>query len=336
MYNLEEARIVEEIQKLAAKRVLLQLPEGLKAEASRLVNLLQEKTDASIFVSGQACWGACDLPIDEARALDANLIVHFGHAPFHKPDFPILYIETRYECDITPFIQKNLETFKQFKKVALVASVQHLHQIPVLQKLLEKEGLVVVIPKGLGRSFYAGQILGCEASGPKLIEKDVDAFLSIANQFHTLAVTLSTEKPVLLLDPVHEQVKDLQPLKEQIIKKRFAVIEKAKQANSFGILVSLKSGQLNTVVAENLKKKLVAKGKDVIIITMKEFQPDELLNFGNIEVFVVTACPRVAIEDQPRYGKPVLTLKELFVVLGEVSWEDNLKNGFITAPYGAK
>ena len=336
MYNLEEARIVEEIQKLAAKRVLLQLPEGLKAEASRLVNLLQEKTDASIFVSGQACWGACDLPIDEARALDANLIVHFGHAPFHKPDFPILYIETRYECDITPFIQKNLETFKQFKKVALVASVQHLHQIPVLQKLLEKEGLVVVIPKGLGRSFYAGQILGCEASGPKLIEKDVDAFLSIANQFHTLAVTLSTEKPVLLLDPVHEQVKDLQPLKEQIIKKRFAVIEKAKQANSFGILVSLKSGQLNTVVAENLKKKLVAKGKDVIIITMKEFQPDELLNFGNIEVFVVTACPRVAIEDQPRYSKPVLTMKELGVVLGDVSWEDNLKNGFITAPYGAK
>tara|TARA_Y100000310_G_scaffold138289_2_gene137263 strand:+ start:60951 stop:61961 length:1011 start_codon:yes stop_codon:yes gene_type:complete len=336
MYNLEEDRIIEEIKKLSAKRVLLQLPEGLKAEASRLVNLLEEKTDASIFVSGQACWGACDLPIDEARTLDANLIVHFGHAPFHKPDFPILYVETRYECDITPFIQKNLETFKKFKKVALVASVQHLHQIPILQKILEKEGLEVTIPKGLGRSFYDGQILGCEPSGPKLLERDVDAYLSIANQFHTLAITLSTEKPVLLLDPVHEQVKDLQPLKEQIIRKRFAVIEKAKQANSFGILVSLKSGQLNTVVAENLKKKITDKDKEAIIITMKEFQPDELLNFGNIDVFVITACPRVAIEDQPRYGKPVLTLKELFVVLGELSWEDNLKQGFITAPYGAK
>ena len=69
---------------------------------------------------------------------------------------------------------------------------------------------------------------------------------------------------------------------------------------------------------------------------MKEFQPDELLNFGNIDVFVDTACPRVAVEDQPRYSKPVLTLKEFFVALGEVSWEDNLKKGFISAPYGAK
>ena len=336
MYDLEESRMIAEIQERKAKRVLLQLPEGLKMEAQRLVNLLTEKTDASIFVSGQPCWGACDLPLDEAKGIGAELVIHVGHAPFHKPDFPILYIEARYNKDITDFIKQQMETFKQFKSVAVVASVQHIHQVDVVKQLLEQENINVVVPEGKGRSFYQGQVLGCEVSGPKLIEKDVDAYISIANQFHTLGLALSTEKPVLLVDPVHEEIRNLTELREQILRKRYALIEKAKAANSFGLLVSLKSGQVNTTVAEHLKKRLQEKGKEAIVITMTEFQPDELLNFGNIEVFVDTACPRVAVEDQPKYGKPVLTMKELSVVLGDVSWENTLKHGFITAPYGAK
>ena len=233
MYDLEESRIIGEIQKKDAKRVLLQLPEGMKAEAPRLINLLQEKTSATIFVSGQACWGACDLPLDEARSLQADLVVHFGHAPFHKPDFPILYIETRYRTDITDFITKNLETFKQYKKVALVSSVQHVHQLPVLQKALEAEGLEVIIPEGIGRAFHKGQVLGCEVTGPKQIEEKIDAYISIANQFHTLGLALSTEKPVWLFDPVHENIEELSELREKTWRKRYALIEKAKEAQIF-------------------------------------------------------------------------------------------------------
>ncbi|MCH7620881.1 MAG: 2-(3-amino-3-carboxypropyl)histidine synthase [Chloroflexi bacterium] len=203
-------------------------------------------------------------------------------------------------------------------------------------KLTEAEGKEVIIPEGIGRAFHPGQILGCEVTGPKSIEENIDAYLSVSNQFHTLGLALSTEKPVLLLDPVNKKVNDLQEIKKKILQKRYALIEKAKAAQTFGILVSVKSGQINTIVAENIKEKLIKQGKEAIIITMKEFQPDELLNFSTIEVFIDTACPRVAIEDQPRYSKPMLTLKELSVVLNEITWEESLKTGFITAPYGAK
>jgi 2-(3-amino-3-carboxypropyl)histidine synthase len=334
MYDLEEARIIEEIQKRQAKRVLLQLPEGLKKEAARLSNVIQEKTKATVIVSGEPSWGACDLPVDEAKRLSIDLIVHFGHAPFHHPDIPILYIETHYKKDITPLIEKFVSTYSQYHNIGLVTSIQHIHQIPLIRKLLEQHKKTVIIPEGKGRAFHQGQILGCEYTGPKMIESQVDAYLTISNGFHSLGLLLSTEKPVILINPSTELMQDLTPSRAKYIKQRTWFIEKAKEARSFGILISTKSGQINTSLAEQLKNKIVSHKKEATIISMAEIQPQELENFHTVDVFITTACPRLSIEDQPRFSKPILTVKELLVALGEMTWEESLKTGFITAPYG--
>ncbi len=336
MYNLEEQRIIEEIKKQKAKRVLLQLPEGLKKEAPRLVNLLQEKTQATILVSGEPSWGACDLPVDEAKRLGVDLIVHFGHAPFHHPDIPVLYVETHYEKDITKIITAFTKAYTQYKKIGLVASVQHIQQLPIIKKALEEKGINVSIPEGKGRAFHQGQILGCEYTGPKTIEANVDAYLTIANGFHALGLLLSTDKPVILINPATEEIQDLTPQRAKYILQRDAFIEQAKRAQSFGIIISTKSGQINTTMAEQLKNKIIAHNKEAIIITLEEVRPNELNNFSTVDVFVTTACPRLAIEDTPRFSKPIITVKELLVALGELSFEESLKTGFITAPYGAK
>src|SRR3989344_2967341 len=112
MYDLEENRLIEEIKNRNAKKVLLQLPEGLKKEASRLVNLIENKTDAEVIVSGEPCWGACDIAINEAKSLNADLIVLYGHAPFMKIDFPILYLETRFKEKINGLTQETLPFLK--------------------------------------------------------------------------------------------------------------------------------------------------------------------------------------------------------------------------------
>jgi len=336
MYNLEEQRIIEEITRRNAKRVLLQLPEGLKKEASRLSNILHEKTNAAIIISGEPSWGACDLPLDEAKKLNADLIVHFGHAPFHHSDIPVLYIEAHYQKELTKFITKYLTAFPSYDKIGLVASVQHIHQLPLIKKIAEEKGKTVIIPEGKGRAFHDGQILGCEYTGPKSIESHVDAFLVIANSFHALGLLLSTEKPVILINPATGEIQDLTPLRASYIKKRYALIEQAKQAHSFGILLSTKSGQLNTNLAEQLKNKILSHKKEAIIISMGEINPQELLNFPQIDIFITTACPRLAIEDLPRFSKPLITTKELLIALGELSWEESFKSGFIIAPYGIK
>ena len=49
-FDFEEERIKQEIAKLGAKRVLLQMPEGLKPEAPKIAKIV-EKTGALAIIS---------------------------------------------------------------------------------------------------------------------------------------------------------------------------------------------------------------------------------------------------------------------------------------------
>ncbi|MFQ6074501.1 MAG: diphthamide biosynthesis enzyme Dph2, partial [Candidatus Bathyarchaeia archaeon] len=59
-FYLEEETLRNEIDKRNAKRVLIQLPEGLKAEGPRLATIV-EKAGALPIISADPCYGACDL-----------------------------------------------------------------------------------------------------------------------------------------------------------------------------------------------------------------------------------------------------------------------------------
>ena len=88
-FDFEEERIKQEITKLGAKRVLLQMPEGLKPEAPKLAKII-EKGGALAIISADPCYGACDIAVSEAEGLGVDLIVHFGHAKMVKHE-PVPY-----------------------------------------------------------------------------------------------------------------------------------------------------------------------------------------------------------------------------------------------------
>jgi len=85
-YELELGRIVGEIDRVKAKSVLLQLPDGLKPWGPVLVDYIETQLDSK-HRAGQGipkievmiwlgdCFGACDLPES-----GCDLVVQFGHA----------------------------------------------------------------------------------------------------------------------------------------------------------------------------------------------------------------------------------------------------------------
>ena len=79
-YDLELEKAVKEIKKLKAKKVLIQLPDGLKPEATKIVNYLKEKTKADIFIWLGSCYGACDIP----NTKDFDLLIQWGHSKWQK------------------------------------------------------------------------------------------------------------------------------------------------------------------------------------------------------------------------------------------------------------
>lgn len=328
-FDFEEKKVVNEIKDKKAKLVLLQLPEGLKKEAVRLVNYFEKETNAEVVVSGETCWGGCDLALDEAKSLGADLLVHYGHAPFiKKADFPVFYIEIKDNIPMFPFLQKAIKALEKFEKLGLVCSVQHVHQLEDVKNFLENKGKEVVIPKKKGYSYYDGHVVGCDYNSLKAVANDVDAFVVIGNRFHSLGAALSVKNPVYLLDVYNNEVLDMGRLKDKIIKQRFAAIEKIKNAKKIGIIIGLKPGQ-KFGSFKAIKKKFENKGKEVVILTMREISNDKLINFYDIEAFVELACPRIAIEDYDKYEKTLVTFRESLCALGEIKWEDLLENGFI-------
>src|SRR3989344_6573484 len=327
-FDFAEDRVVNEIKDRKVKRALLQLPEGLKMEGSRLANYFESKTNAEVVVSGEPCWGACDLALGEAQALNADLLIHYGHAPFIKNvEFPVLYIEMPDSRDISKLLKKSKKPLDKYQTLGLVCSVQHMHQLKQTKEFFEKLGKKVIIPEKKGYSHYDGHVVGCEYNSLKIIKDKVDAFIVIGNRFHSLGATIAVEKPVYLLDTYNQEILDMSKFKDKILKQRAIAISKVKHARSIGIIIGTKPGQIfgNFKVIKDKFKKL---GKEVTVVTMNEITQDKLTNLYNIEAFVELACPRIAVEDYGKYDKPIITFKESLVVLGELQWEDLLEHGF--------
>ena len=86
MYKLELDNLIEEIKKRKAKRVLVQLPDGLKHKADFVVEKVEKETSADIFIWFGSCYGACDIPLG-LDILKIDMIVQWGHNRFIKQEW---------------------------------------------------------------------------------------------------------------------------------------------------------------------------------------------------------------------------------------------------------
>jgi 2-(3-amino-3-carboxypropyl)histidine synthase len=107
------------------------------------------------------------------------------------------------------------------------------------------------------------------------------------------------------------------------------MVEQARKSDSFGILVSTKPGQCNPTVALNIQRDLEQNGKKTVLLYTDEILPEKLLDFTEIDVFVDTACPRLALDDPERFPKPILTRDEIMVVTGTWTWDQLLERGLV-------
>lgn len=326
-FDFEEERIKLEIAKLGAKRVLLQLPEGLKPEAPKIAKTV-EKTGALPIISLDPCYGACDLAVTEAEELYVDLIVHFGHAKMVKHErVPTIYVETRATVPIETAVFQAIPLLANYKKIGLTTSVQHLQMLNQARELLTLAGKTVVVGDS-GKIAYAGQVSGCNYSNAKSIADEVDAFLFLGGGvFHALGIALSTAKPTIIADPYDNRAFTVKEQAQKMLKQRFASIQQAKDARTFGILVGLKPGQEHLEVALKTKELAEKHGKTALVLAGREITPEFLLEFPTIDAYVNTACPRISIEATSKFSKPVLTQSEFRVVVGEESWESILSGG---------
>ncbi|MFH1696681.1 MAG: diphthamide biosynthesis enzyme Dph2 [Candidatus Diapherotrites archaeon] len=319
-FSLDNA--LREIKKRKAKLVLVQLPEGLKTRADEILQEIEQCTSAKAVLHAEPCFGACDLAEADAKALGADLVLHMGHAriPNIKSALTI-FVPVRYGVG-----KKTLENVAQkikkqkFGKVALCATVQYVHILPLLRKALARADVKAFIGKGGARIAEKGQVLGCDCSAVRAVEERADAIVFVGDgMFHPLGIYYGMKKsmPVLLVNPEGKvTVKALAQERDKFIRQRFGAIARAKSAGKFGIIMSSKAGQARRALALRTRELLEAKGRKAILLSAGHVREDYFAGMG-IDCFVSTACPRLALDDGLNWKKPVITFPELEIVLGK-------------------
>jgi 2-(3-amino-3-carboxypropyl)histidine synthase len=295
-------------------RILLQFPEGLKQKALEHAKKL-EKEGHEVLISASPTFGACDLALDEAKSLNVDKLIHYGHAEFQHVDFNVEYVS--YEIDAPmDLLPQSLEALKDYTKLGLVTTIQHMHQLGTVKQFYESKGHEVLIGKPYGFAKKPGQILGCDIGSAANIDSKVDALVYFGGGiFHPLGAVLATKKPFFVIEPFQGTIERFDGYRELYAKKRKAKILRSLEAKRIGIMLTTKNGQHNMALAKVLKAKIEKSGMSAGILVANTFDFESLNNMLEFDAFVNTACPRLSIDDIDRTRKPLLSANELMEVI---------------------
>ena len=211
----------------------------------------------------------------------------------------VLFVPSKYNL---PFSINNILLNKLPKIVGLVTTIQHIDSLNKVKNFLEKHNKKVKIGKSKkdkNKNLKKGQVLGCDVTAASSIKEKVHAFLYIGSgKFHPLQISLATDKPVFIFNPLTQEFTHLR--KKEIIKakeRRKTAKIRFLSSNSCGILVSTKPGQNKLKQALKLKNKLRKEGKLCYIFLFDNFQAEQLENFPSIECWINTICPGLSLEN---------------------------------------
>ncbi len=284
--------LIMKIKEKNPRRIMLQLPEGLRMKAIEIVSLIEEE-GVKVILSADPTYGACDLADYEAGKAGCDLLVHVGHNKFYvdfPTEIPVIYFPWKIDIELDGI---DLSPLKE-KRIGIVTTIQHLHDTGKVEDALKRAGKVPV---------RGGQILGCWTKGADAIAGKVDAFLFVGSgHFHPLAIK---GKPVYVMNVERRTIEKLDAMLSE--KRRFANIYKARDAESFGIIVTTKPGQSELGRAEEIKKKLEEKDKKAYILVMDEITDARLLGL-RVDAFINTACPRL-MDDT--FSKPMINADDV-------------------------
>jgi 2-(3-amino-3-carboxypropyl)histidine synthase len=313
--------LFDALRRAAPRKIVLQVPAGLTRNAHVLAGEIAEKTGASVLLASRACFGACDFPSD-SEAQGAEVAVVLGHSPIPNVRLtrPTYFVEMREPGGDPERLTETLVAGGVPRRLGLVSSIQHLDLVPSLVTALGRRGYSVRMAEGGPRLRYAAQALGCNYTTAEAVEHDVDAFLFLGTgRFHPLGLAFAVDRPVWALDPLQNVLEP--PIdRGALIRRRQLLVASVRDARRWGVLVSSFAGQNRTPMATALVRHATSQGREAQVLVFDRLDPRDLEG-RDLDAYVNTACPRIALDDSGLYPKPMLTPPEFLMAIGEIPLE---------------
>ncbi|XP_069135556.1 2-(3-amino-3-carboxypropyl)histidine synthase subunit 1-like isoform X2 [Argopecten irradians] len=320
-YNFEIYKTIWRIRTTQARRVALQFPEGLLLFACTIADIIEEFTEADTLIMGDVTYGACCVDDFTARALGADLMVHYGHSclvPIDKTEgIQMLYVFVDIKIDTAHFLDTIRHNFSPGSHLALVSTIQFVAAIQSVGNEL-KTDYQITIPQS--KPLSPGEILGC--TSPKL-PPSVTALIYLGDgRFHLESIMISNpEVPAYRYDPYSKIFSREYYETEKMHDVRKQAISRAAHAGKFGVILGTLGRQGSPKILQSILQKLKEKGKENILVLLSEVFPQKLQLFQGVDAWVQVACPRLSIDWGLAFNKPLLTPYELSVAMDSIKWQ---------------
>jgi len=346
-YNFEIAKTLKTIEKLNAKKVTLQFPDGLLCYAPLLIDTIQKYTNADCVVLDDVVYGACCI---DDQSIESDLLIHYGHScliPITEMLTRVLYVFVDIRIDIDHLYELIVGTFTG--KVAIIGTIQFNSSVNKLKRVLNSrqrerhEKCMIHGIEALEEATFLkstqntnlssrkndpectcvqsivpqvkplspGEVLGC--TSPSI--NGVENVIYIGDgRFHLESAMIKNPhlnyyKYCPFSRKLTQEFYDFDKMRSI----RENEIRRAFDGKSFGVILGSLGRQGNKRIFENVIKKLESYGKYTIFrIVVDEINQRILDNYDFIDAFVQISCPRLSIDWGSCYSKPLLSPFEVF------------------------
>ncbi|KAG0698784.1 putative diphthamide synthesis protein-domain-containing protein [Suillus ampliporus] len=329
------------------KRIALQFPDELLRHSVPIYRLLKNEAGEGhdIYVLADTSYGSCCVDEVAAQHIDADLIVHYGHACLSQPSrLPVIYVFGKKHIDVddcinqlgeclTTKLQQHTNNDSDSRPTVLLRyDVGYSYRADIIAHRLEGR-LQSLNTRVLHHPLPTRLDPKTTAQSPKTLEQTsaevdedghADVIIAyIGGESLNLTNLLMTHShcEAYGYDPSTRSAHVESHRTNKLLMRRFAMVQRARDADVFGILIGTLGVTSYLPLIVHVRKLLARAQKKSYTISVGKLNPAKLANFMEIECFILIACPENSVIDAKEFLRPIITPFELEVALqAEGTW----------------
>ncbi|TFY77933.1 hypothetical protein EWM64_g6075 [Hericium alpestre] len=349
----EIPQTAEVIRSSGFKRTALQFPDELLHDSVPIYRRLKREIDEGqeLYVLADTSYGSCCADEVAAQHVDADAMIHYGHACMSKTyRLPVIYVFGKKQIDIDDCVSKLVASLRSsdflsdstpHKNVVFRHDVAYSHQADAiadtLRDVLCADNVTVSyspIPRRLDPSPSPPHTdtaqSNTETNGSSVVAHTINSpaesdspilYVGPSSLHLTNLIMTHSSTPIHSYDPTTRETQLESTRTNKLLMRRYGVVQKARDADVFGILVGTLGVASYLPLITHLRQTLKRAHKKSYTISVGKLNPAKLANFMEIECFVLVACPENSLIEAKDFFRPIVTPFELQVALqSEPQW----------------
>lgn len=317
-------RCVKWIKDNHLSSVSLQFPDSLLQFAPQVASNIQNHlgADKRVSILGDTSYGECCVDEVAAEHVGADSIIHFGHTCLTPTQrLPVLQVFTVLKVEPSDLVDKIQSELRppEDQRVLVFYDVQYHRR---LQEMMDPPTCVSLCPPPVDGGPTEDGGLKCGRvvfPGP-----DPWAIVYVGNndRYETmLRLSFPDCSKIYNYVPCKRMLLSSGPSISRQLMKRYALVEKAKDADRIGILVGTLGAANYADMIDRVRATITKSGRRAYTFLVGKPNVAKLANFPEIDVFVLVACPENCVSgsifDSVDFFKPVISPYELDIALNK-------------------